>query len=490
MDWSTATRRITECSKSLLCGNGGLGDELRVLQEYLEHEDVMVAYAAKEELLKVLASGKIANIYGFVHSLLLPPPFAWVRESSGFRFQLLRQLIQMKKEVNPNEDRSQSGSSSDTWNQSKHYANVQIMLKHLNQIKTMVRSVFISTGCILISVPHSVQFEALVFVREFVKCLRGMKTIIYHQVELSGMISGLVEDVFVMMDYGFQSTYVSCAVLRLLSDFLEVLKYWNDRKDDNNWTSVRPVYLMSLKQCTIWVLQSSCSTTALHLLTDKKRNRSHENFIANMSFYSFTQHWLLFSSRVGVAVVEASKPQTNDFSLELLPLTGACKKLYAQLPSRHQLFVVLAEQDSVLVKVLNNVTRIADGVDDFRFLLLPEFTELLAEYDPDLLFADLIDTIRHDHLILLDLLISNETEMLEYLMQHLRRFCKRWTTSKQKLQSYSRLEDVMGVLIRLRLEIDRLVAADLFPYGAKPLTRRLMSIEKLYEEEPNKINKN
>lgn len=67
-------------------------------------------------------------------------------------------------------------------------------------------------------------------------------------------------------------------------------------------------------------------------------------------------------------------------------------------------------------------------------------------------------------------------------MRYLRHLSAHWKTSKQKLQANNRLECVMSVLIRLRLEIDKLVAADLFPYSAGPLTRRLLFIEQLYEE--------
>ncbi|KAG6969554.1 hypothetical protein JG688_00005261 [Phytophthora aleatoria] len=119
---------------------------------------------------------------------------------------------------------------------------------------------------------------------------------------------------------------------------------------------------------------------------------------------------------------------------------------------------------------------------------------MTIEYHPDLLFADLVDTLGRDHLVLLDLLISNEsefsptilllseTQMLDYFMRYLRRLSTRWGISKRKLQADERLEGVMSVLIRTRLEIDRLVAAELFPYGAGPLTRRLLAIEQLYED--------
>ncbi|KAG7400799.1 hypothetical protein PHYBOEH_004313 [Phytophthora boehmeriae] len=86
-----------------------------------------------------------------------------------------------------------------------------------------------------------------------------------------------------------------------------------------------------------------------------------------------------------------------------------------------------------------------------------------------------------DHLVLLDLLVSNETRMLEYFMRYLRYLSAHWDDSKVKLHTGERLECVLSVLIRLRLEIDRLVTADLFPYNTKPLTRRLLAIEQLYE---------
>jgi hypothetical protein len=66
-------------------------------------------------------------------------------------------------------------------------------------------------------------------------------------------------------------------------------------------------------------------------------------------------------------------------------------------------------------------------------------------------------------------------------MRYLRHLGNHWSVSKKKLQSSERLEGVMSVLIRLRLEIDRLVAVDMFPYAAGPLTRRLLTIEQLFE---------
>jgi hypothetical protein len=71
--------------------------------------------------------------------------------------------------------------------------------------------------------------------------------------------------------------------------------------------------------------------------------------------------------------------------------------------------------------------------------------------------------------------------MLEYLLRYLRRLVGRWPKSRSALTESGRLDQVMSTLIRLRLEIARLVAADLFPYDPTPLVRRLEMVEDAYE---------
>ncbi|EEY66464.1 uncharacterized protein PITG_17078 [Phytophthora infestans T30-4] len=260
-----------------------------------------------------------------------------------------------------------------------------------------------------------------------------------------------MEDVFVTMDYSSQPTFVSSAVLSLLGDFQELMTYWNHQTQVDTDNHLEVVYLKWLEWCLVWLKQSSCVSTALQLFNDIESlsMASQKAFVASVSQYSFLQQWLLYLSRVG-------------------------------------LLTVLAEQDDVMIEVLNGLTQMASLVSDADDTLTHRhssfITPLTTDYDPDLLFADLVDTLGRDHLVLLDLLTSNETQMLEYLMRYLRHFSTHWNTSKRKLQTEDRLEGVMSVLIRLRLEIDRLVGADLFPYGAGPLTRRLLAVEQLYEE--------
>ncbi|KAK1945815.1 hypothetical protein P3T76_002863 [Phytophthora citrophthora] len=59
MDWCVAIRRITECSAALQGRSGGFSDALRSLLSYLEHEDVLVVYSAKEELQKAFVDGRM-----------------------------------------------------------------------------------------------------------------------------------------------------------------------------------------------------------------------------------------------------------------------------------------------------------------------------------------------------------------------------------------------------------------------------------------------
>ncbi|EGZ17391.1 hypothetical protein PHYSODRAFT_498888 [Phytophthora sojae] len=268
--------------------------------------------------------------------------------------------------------------------------------------------------------------------------------------------------VFVTMDYASQPAFVTCAVLEFTGDFQTAIKRWKDQELGDE-SAMALIYKKWFECCLVWLMDSSCTPTALQLLESNEPPNvsSQEVFIGKSTRYPFLQQWLVLLSRMG-------------------------------LPSRQRTFAVLAEQDDVMVEVLNGLTRMAAlagaGVSmpkqwNQRIAWASDAIEILTtEYDPDLLFADLVDTLGRDHIVLLDLLVSNETQMLEYTMRYLRHLSAHWKTSKQKLQANNRLECVMSVLIRLRLEIDKLVAADLFPYSAGPLTRRLLFIEQLYEE--------
>ncbi|KAG1704087.1 hypothetical protein DVH05_006100 [Phytophthora capsici] len=478
MEWCVAIRCISECSASLRGRGGGFNDALRVLLGYVDHVDVLVVYTAKEELRKAFADGIIEDtqcVNSVVIALLGSSSSEWRREASGFRLQLLQILVNVA-------------------------TGVQVLLKNLEKVKTMVHSIFMPRRCsesgdpeAIETVPYSVQYEALAFLSEFVRCLDTMEIETSDEVALSELITLLVGEVFVTMDYVSQPAFVSCAVLRLVGDFQHLVKFWMDQKQNDNGDSLVDQYSKWLESCLVWLTQSTCALNALRLLNDEQVSNlaSQEAFIAKSSRYPLLQQWFLCLSRMGVTYVEAltAKPKNYLDVLQSARISGQPQYLQ-RLPTRQQLFVVLAEQDDIMIEVLTGITRsiaLLESANGIHSVFSQQFLSLSAymatEYDPDLLFANLVATLGQDHLVVLDLLVSNETQMLEYLMRYTRRLSANWNTSKSKLETGDQLDSVMSVLIRLRLEIDRLVAADLFPYSVGPLTRRLLAIEHLYEDE-------
>ncbi|CAI5719860.1 unnamed protein product [Peronospora destructor] len=496
-----AIRCIKASSAAIQRHHEAFDAELKTLLEFLNHEDVLVAYAAKEELWKVLIDDKITETScanDIVRAIILTSTTDWRREASGFRFQLIRLLIHVKSGK-----QSTEGGSADEEGQLGcivEHPYLQAVLKNLLQIGDMVRSVLVtadrSEGGVnpATAAPYSVQYEALVFLSEFVKQLHSLKIADRYQVELSEHMVTLMDDVFIAMDYVFQPTFVSCAVLGLLAGFQELLKFWSSQIQDDEYSCLRSVLSKWLELCLVWLLQSSCTSMALRLLHDNEHAAvtSQMAFIAESGRYPFLQRWLLYLSRMGTAYLKASLTQrqcAGKDTLQIPTLIGGPYCSTKQLLSRQQLFTVLAEQDDVMIEVLNGLMQmtILANYHSGSFSLLTQWCPSLAayvtaEFDPDLFFADLVEILGRDHLVLLDLLVSNETQMLEYLVRYLRHLTTHWDASKQNLQACGRLESVMSVLIRLRLEIDRLVAADLFPYNAKPLVRRMKAIEQLYEE--------
>uniref|UniRef100_A0AAV1TJI3 Uncharacterized protein n=1 Tax=Peronospora matthiolae TaxID=2874970 RepID=A0AAV1TJI3_9STRA len=494
-EWRVDIHRIGASAAAVLGDPDRLDAELEPLLKYLDQDDVLVAYAAKEELQKILDDDRIIEtqcVTRVVKAILTTSDASWRREASGFRFQLLRQLLNVK-----------TGNSSKGEDQEHRvdcgveFPYLQEITENVQQVGSMVRSVFLlvdrsERGAELlppIAAPCSVQYEALVLMIAVVKRIGSSEKIDCFQVELSKEMIVLVDDVFMAMDYASQPTFVSCAVLKLLGGFQDLINSWvRLAQTDDDVGCLKAVYSKWLDRCFAWSLQSSCTSTALQLLdvNENAATTSECAFVTSSGRYPFLQQWLLCVSRMGIAYMEESlrKNDADRDKLRSATMSGESYRITKAQVSRKQLFTVLAEQDDTMIEVLNNLARMT------TFARIPSIAQLrpsfaayiAAEFDPDLLFADLVATLGQDHLVLLDLLVSDETQMLEYIMQYLRHLDTQWGTSKQKLQSCQRLEGVMGVLIQLRLEIDRLAAADLFPYGAGPLTRRLLAIEQLYEE--------
>ena len=110
---------------------------------------------------------------------------------------------------------------------------------------------------------------------------------------------------------------------------------------------------------------------------------------------------------------------------------------------------------------------------------------------------------RHRFKVLLDLLMSNETCFLEYLLLYVRRVGasrQSWTNlldacaerdkrryNHQKETNHAAptsrtIIDVSELLIRLRFALERLASGGLFPYNPSPLIWRLEQVETIFTE--------
>lgn len=114
---------------------------------------------------------------------------------------------------------------------------------------------------------------------------------------------------------------------------------------------------------------------------------------------------------------------------------------------------LMSEADDQLVLLLSLSLRVAALLKD-----RPDFAELAAAYQPAALFEEFLTSIDLDPSVLIDYLLSTETEFLEFLLRFLR--------TEPQLS-----EDSLWCLLELA---DRLASsAASFPYDTAPLRRRL-----------------
>lgn len=136
-----------------------------------------------------------------------------------------------------------------------------------------------------------------------------------------------------------------------------------------------------------------------------------------------------------------------------------------------------------------------------RFLNLLDLVPVkaaLASCHPNLLLIHFLSAVGFDSSVLLDFLMSSETQFLSYFLAHLKLMEASWqlfcahchsvetaggAASSPEAEEESVLERVMACLIRLRLSLTSLWAKDLFPYNPSPLVRRLERLESLYDGE-------
>ncbi|XP_026764906.2 protein lines [Galleria mellonella] len=159
-------------------------------------------------------------------------------------------------------------------------------------------------------------------------------------------------------------------------------------------------------------------------------------------------------------------------SLEFHPETAFTKMLIH----------LFSEQDDYLIESMVCTLDITVGIV-YRNSMYPDLVPML---NPVSSFIEFLKVVSHDSDVLLDYLVSNETCFLLYLLRFLKHVRRNWpkfleTCQQEDYGGTRGLEDTMRVLIRLRLQISRLVSRSLFPYNISPVLRLLDVCESLYE---------
>ncbi|XP_061391429.1 protein lines [Musca vetustissima] len=139
------------------------------------------------------------------------------------------------------------------------------------------------------------------------------------------------------------------------------------------------------------------------------------------------------------------------------------------------------DQDDHLIEAMVCTLDVTAGIS-FRNNAFPELVSML---NPVYTFLEFLKMISNSSDLLLDLLVSNETCFLLYLLRFLKYIRMNWSMFVQSCHDFgmgaSILDEAMSVLIRLRLQISRLVSRQLYPYDISPVLRLLESCESLYE---------
>ncbi|KAL7018106.1 hypothetical protein ACKWTF_010642 [Chironomus riparius] len=139
------------------------------------------------------------------------------------------------------------------------------------------------------------------------------------------------------------------------------------------------------------------------------------------------------------------------------------------------------DQDDYLIEAMVCTLDVTSGIS-FRNNAFPE---LVAMLNPVYTFLEFLKMISNSTDLLLDLLVSNETCFLLYLLRFLKYIRINWSMFVQSCRDCGMgnnvLDDTITVMTRLRFKIGRLVSKSLYPYDIAPVLRLLESCENLYE---------
>lgn len=167
---------------------------------------------------------------------------------------------------------------------------------------------------------------------------------------------------------------------------------------------------------------------------------------------------------------------------EVLRKVDQCVKalvpFHPETPLAQWVVQLFADQDDALIESMVCCLDTAVGLVYRDSVGQPDAT-LKRILSPAATFIQFVKAVSHEPDVLLDLLVSNETCFLLYLLRTLKFVRRNWEEFLQECAG--ELDNVMTTLIRLRLAIDRLVSKDLFPYNIGPVLRLLEKCESMFE---------
>ncbi|XP_061724879.1 protein lines [Cydia pomonella] len=262
----------------------------------------------------------------------------------------------------------------------------------------------------------------------------------------------------VLRDYSLGTTVTPLSTSIQLVD----QSYGDDDNDDSNQsntevdkTMLQRMSLLVLKSIAVTVKEMRCDSS------DSSIDSSDYNAIQDMQ------------------IVERS---IRDVLKKLDVFIRNTMEFHPETPFTKMLIHLFSEQDDYLIESMVCTLDITVGIV-YRNSVYPDLIPML---NPIASFIEFLKVVSHDSDVLLDYLVSNETCFLLYLLRFLKYVRRNWPkfieTCQHTDSAGSRgLDDTMRVLIRLRLQISRLVSRSLFPYNISPVLRLLEVCESLYE---------
>jgi hypothetical protein len=277
------------------------------------------------------------------------------------------------------------------------------------------------------------QYEALAFLSDLLRLVglryasAGDSAAARFVPLLCGLARRFVETVVVPLEYKDAPSSVSCGVLNVLDAWNVLVQVAGSSVENGDHDYYRECVSCSIQ----WIVGSSCTSIALSMINSSEgeaETASENAFIARQNQFPFLQKWLQVLGRIATSVVDILDCWEGNSDLPVAQLECWLQRVKhnaeasLELPSRKSILAILSEQDDVMVQVLNSITYTfikmeqrggwagnersdVTGRSDGAQLV----DEMLAEFDPDLLFSDLLSAFAFDHLVLLDFLTSSGT---------------------------------------------------------------------------------